>query len=549
MSDQASASPDVLIVGAGPSGMITACALLQRGVRVRMVDSLAEPVPYSKALLLWPRTLDVFAELGIAGEVPAKAVRIDTFRYFSDRQQLAGVRFPPELASWALPQRATEDLLRGRLTELGGHVERGVRLLALDKMDFSGDPANSSAVTAVLEHPDGRVERCATPWLIGADGAGSAVRAQLGLSFAGATYENHWVLADAKIEGRLPANEAHYYQSPAGVLVIVALPGGLFRFFASAKPDNASAVDFALVQRLVDERGPGGIRLLDPEWVSRFRVHRRQADKFQLGRAFLLGDAAHVHSPAGGQGMNTGMQDGHNLAWKLADVIHGRASNALLESYTPERHQIAAQVVRDTDLQTRAWIVRNKLGVATRDAAFRLAHRSGLIRRAYLPVMAGRRIRYAADQSTALLAAPRVCERRGPLLVGSALPASLFATPEQPCNWTLITRGTLAATGLPDHVALRVAGPGLARAFGCSKTAFLLVRPDGFIAARGHVSDFPGLVAWLSALAGQRPVDKPGDEHTVHNGWSTRHRHDHAGSGAGQRPGPPRLSNGDYAGR
>jgi 2-polyprenyl-6-methoxyphenol hydroxylase-like FAD-dependent oxidoreductase len=226
-------TPQVLVVGAGPTGMITACELLRRGVQVRVVDAAPDPVPYSKALLLWPRTIDVLAELGLADEIPRRGIRINAFRYYSSGRELIKVHFKPELASWALPQRSTEDMLRAKLVELGGRIERGVRLLALDRMDFSGDPAHSRGITAILEHPDGHIERYVTPWLVGADGAGSAVRAQLGLGFSGSTYASHFLLADAHIEGSLADDEAHYYQSPDGVLVIVALPNGIFRFFAS----------------------------------------------------------------------------------------------------------------------------------------------------------------------------------------------------------------------------------------------------------------------------------------------------------------------------
>jgi choline dehydrogenase-like flavoprotein len=140
-------TPQVLVIGAGPTGMITACELLRRGVQVRVVDAAPDPVPYCKALLLWPRTIDVLAELGLADEVPRRGIRINAFRYYSSGRELIKVHFKPELASWALPQRSTEDMLRAKLVELGGRIERGVRLLALDRMDFSGDPAHSSGIT------------------------------------------------------------------------------------------------------------------------------------------------------------------------------------------------------------------------------------------------------------------------------------------------------------------------------------------------------------------------------------------------------------------
>jgi 3-(3-hydroxy-phenyl)propionate hydroxylase len=391
-------------------------------------------------------------------------------------------------------------MLRERLLTLGGRVENGVRLLAFDGLDYSGDPARTDGVTAILEHADGRVERTTTAWVVGADGAGSAVRAQLGIPFAGATYPNHFVLGDAYLaEGDLATDEAHYFQSRRGVLVVVALPGGLFRFFASVAAAPGQ-VELADVQRLVDERGPGGLRLRDPEWTSAFRVHRRQAESFQLGRAFLVGDAAHVHSPAGGQGLNTGLQDAHNLAWKLADVVHGRAGYELLESYTPERHGVARAVLRDTDIQTRAWMTQHGGLVAARDVALRLAHRSGLIERAYLPTMAGRRLRYRAADSTALLA-PERGEDRGVLRVGTALTPALASElgrpAAEPATWPLVHAGAAAPVPVPAGVADAVA-PALAGLPGCRRSAFVLVRPDGVVAARGRSEHAAHLREWLA---------------------------------------------------
>jgi 3-(3-hydroxy-phenyl)propionate hydroxylase len=505
--DGALEGADVLVVGGGPTGLLMACELINRGVSVRVVERAPAPVPYSKALLLWPRTMDVLAGLGLAGEAERRSIRINAFRYYSEGRELVDIRFPTDLASRALPQASTEDMLRGAVTDLGGEVERGVRLLALDRFDFSGDPANSQDVTAILEHPDGHVERSSHRWVVGCDGAGSTVRAQLGIAFSGSTYPSHFVLADAYVDGQLAPDEAHYFQSTRGVLVVVALPGGLYRFFASVARPPETEVDVDFVQRLVDERGPGGLRLRDPQWCSGFRVHCRQAETFQLGRAFLVGDAAHVHSPAGGQGLNTGLQDAHNLAWKLAEVIDGRAPYELLDSYTPERQPVARKVLRDTDVQTRAWTVRAPALVTARDMAFRLAHRTGLIERAYLPVMAGRRLRYDAASSTALCE-PAPGEDRGALRTGTPVTPDLARSLRLPASrtdgWRVLNaagRPVLGVPGVPELPA-----PSLRDLPGCSRTDFLVIRPDGIVAARGRVDDAARARDRLAELTAAQPV-------------------------------------------
>lgn len=363
----------VLVVGAGPSGLVAACELLRRGVAVRLVDAAPEPAPYSKALLIWPPTLRVLAGLGVRAQVERAALPIRAFRYFSAGRPLATLRFPDGLAPLCLPQRETERILTDRLHQLGGAIDRGVALAAVD---------HTGATTLI--RPDGRPEHVRPQWVIGADGAHSTVRKRLGLRLAGSTHAESYLVVDAAATGPLPHAEAHYHQSPGGALVIVALPGGRYRFFANARPGET-------MDRIVADRGPAGVRLAPAEWTSVFRVHRRICTRFQRGRVFLVGDAAHVHSPAGGQGLNTGIQDAHHLAAAMAAVAHGRAGTQLLESYTRRRRPVVQRVVRDADLQNRLWLLRGRTAITARDVAVRLADRAGLLRR-YARVLANRSV-------------------------------------------------------------------------------------------------------------------------------------------------------------
>ncbi|MDT0306692.1 FAD-dependent monooxygenase [Streptomyces sp. DSM 44917] len=519
---------DVLVVGGGPTGMMLGCELLRRGIRVRIIDRAPEPSPFPKALLVWPRSMDLFQDLGILGELRKAGLDINAFSYFSDRQHLATFDFPEPLVPVCLPQNETERILRTRLAELGGTVERGVRLLTFDRMDYSGSIDRTDGVTAVLEHADGRIERAHAPFVAGTDGAGSAVRAQLGTGFSGSTYETAFALVDCHIDGELPVDQALYYQSPAGALVIVALPDNVFRFFCSLPPGES--VSMEKMQRVVDERGPRGVRLKDPVWESVFRVHARHANDFQLGRVFIAGDAAHVHSPAGGQGLNTGLQDAHNLAWKLAAVIRGEAPSDLLLSYGPERSAVAKRVVRDTDIQTRAWMVKRPGEVVVRNAAFQLAERAGFAR-FYAPVMAGRRIAYPVVRDTQRPGGRTACRLLGRLpgrlQIGAVFPRELavphgIAGPDaDPGRWTLaaVDRGPASSwrkaleTVAGDYPQVRLTGLAAAptrRLTGCAREGYYLIRPDGHIAAHGHLGDLPRLRKELTTVLGEpRPLANP----------------------------------------
>jgi len=515
----AAADVDVLVVGAGPTGLLAACELLRRGVRVRLIDRAPEPMRVPKALSLWPRALDILDDLGVGEGIRDSSHRIDAFTYYSAGRRIASFRFPPELASRILPQPETERLLTERLHALGGKAERGVRLLCLDDVDYSGRIDVTDGVTAVLEHADGGIERTRVPFLIGADGAGSAVRGQIGSGFRGATYETAFALVDARIDGELPTHEICYYQTPAGTLVIVPAPGAVYRFL-SVVPGGQGEASVPTMQRILDERGPAGIRIAEPVWQTVFRVHARHATDFQRGRVFIMGDAAHVHSPAGGQGMNNGLQDAHNLAWKLAAVINGDSPASLLDGYGRERAEATRRIVRDTDLQTRAWGVRGRARVLARDAAFRTLDRSGLMVRGYAPIMAGRRLAYPPVRETQWPSGLPVCRLRN-RLPGGALPGgavfprrlalrygvsgpdvdpsvwtvAVLPPPSTAAYWTAEV-GRLCA-GFPGTRVVRIGPRDAPEVCGCGKPGYYLVRPDGHVSAHGHAHDLDRLDAEL----------------------------------------------------
>ncbi|WP_424890640.1 FAD-dependent monooxygenase [Streptomyces sp. XH2] len=492
------AGPPVLVTGAGPTGLLAACELLRRGVPVRLVDQATDPAPTPRALSLWPRALAILDDLGIGDDVRAASVRIDGYRYFTGGRPLASFAFPAWCAARNLPQYETEALLTRRLHELGGTVERGVRLVDLAPED--------GGVAVALRHAGGRTERARTPYLLGADGARSTVRERLGTGFAGSTYPMTFAVLDTRVGGSgLPPGEILYYQAPSGTLVIVPMPGGVFRIL-TALPEGEPVPGAAGMQGLLDARGPRGVRITEPVHHAVFRVHARRAAVLRRGRVFLLGDAAHVHSPAGGQGMNNGLQDAHNLAWKLAAVLHGDSPASLLDGYEAEREEATRRIVRDTDLQTRAWMADGRLRVAARDAAFRLLDRTGAVTRFYAPVMAGHRLAYRSQRRTQGPARPCGGVRAGELfprglVEGAGWGLLLAVRPGAGEAWA--DEATAMAKGRrgvhPARVALPTAAPG------CRRPGYYLIRPDGHVAAHGHARDLPRLHDELRHATTARP--------------------------------------------
>ncbi len=387
MCDTSDLTTDVLIVGAGPVGLTAACELMRHGVRCRVIDSDGGPTPAneSRALAVWARTLEVFRNVGVIGRALDLGKRLRAANVRKGNQRLARIGLDledtetdtPYPFTLSLPQGETERVLIGRL---GGH---GTEVAW--RTTLTGFTQDDGGVTAALAGPDGRVETLRARWLVGCDGARSAVRHHLGLRFEGAEYEERFLLADLRIGWGLPGDEVHVWLSAdGGGVAAIPLPGeGRWRLI-----DATGAVETDDPGRVVDrfrdfvraEVGPDAV-VTDPAWASSFRVHRRVVDRLRVSRVFLAGDAAHIHSPVGGQGMNTGIQDAYNLAWKLALACRGRAGEALLDSYQAERHPVAEQVLRGTDMATRLLTLKGTLPRSLRDHLLRLVAGLGFARR------------------------------------------------------------------------------------------------------------------------------------------------------------------------
>jgi 2-polyprenyl-6-methoxyphenol hydroxylase-like FAD-dependent oxidoreductase len=370
---------DVLVVGAGPTGLTLATALARAGVRCRIIDAAPQPAAESRALAIHAGTLQAMERLGLAEAILARGIAAPGVKIHVDGANLdiPFDRLPSRYAFiLTLPQSDTEGLLIGRLTAAGVVVERPVSFV--DLLD-DGD-----AVTATLRIGD-RQERVRARWLVACDGAGSRVRHVLGLPFVGRAYDETFWLADVRVRWPYASDVLHIFLGAHGLLFTAPLPGERQRIIVTPRQTAAvqsrgEGLRLADVQALVDEAAPG-TRLDDPAWLSTFHVSRRVVPRFRVGRVFLAGDAAHVHSPAGGQGMNTGIQDAENLAWKLALVVRGAADPSLLDSYHAERYPVARGVVRVTDRLTRAALLHAPLLRAARNLVMRVLLRRPSVQR------------------------------------------------------------------------------------------------------------------------------------------------------------------------
>ncbi|TYB47379.1 FAD-dependent oxidoreductase [Nonomuraea sp. PA05] len=336
---------DVLIVGAGPTGLTLAVDLARRGVTCRVVERAPEPSGGSKGKGLQPRTQEVFDDLGVIAPILAAATPYPPLRIRVGRVPIWQARMHKRTAATDAvpyptvmmhPQWRTEAVLRERLAELGGKVEQGVALTAFEQ--------DAHMVTARLGSGESVVR---ARYLVAADGGRSTVRKALGIPFTGETREEQRsALADVRVEG-LGREHIHVWARPGkGMVALYPMAGtDTFQLLASLRPGAEPEQTLTWYQRMFAERSMlRGVRLTELLWSSLYRVNIRLAGRYRSGRVFLAGDAAHVHPPAGGQGLNTGVQDAYNLAWKLARVLAG-APEALLDTYEEERRPIAAGVL------------------------------------------------------------------------------------------------------------------------------------------------------------------------------------------------------------
>ena len=367
-TDTAIATTDVLIAGGGPTGLTLAIVLSRYGISCRIIDREVGDHVHSRGKGIQPRTLEVFDDLGIVDELRGIGTSTGSVRFYTNKQPVGDIRLPdvaprpgiPYPALLIVPQFQTERVLRERLQDFGVTIERGRQLVSFQD---TGD----GVVATVKDIATDETEEIEAAYLVGCDGGRSTVRKQLGLRFDGENHDQYWVLGDMDIAGLGAEVEGHaWFADDNSYLSASKLPAMHgWQVQASVRPDAAGKVEPAsleLFQRLFAERsGLPAVRVSNATWLSNYNVKQRVVDHYRRGRVFVAGDAGHIHSPAGGQGLNTGVQDAYNLGWKLALVLRGKAGSGLLDTYEEERLPVAQGVLEKSDTGNSMFFSTNPL--------------------------------------------------------------------------------------------------------------------------------------------------------------------------------------------
>ena len=474
-----------------------AAELTRFGVSVRIIDKAAKRTDKSKALVMWSRTVELIDRMGCGSTFLASGCRTSNVTVVAGSKRIGSIALDgletPHPYALMIPQSETERLLEQHLDSLGVRIERSVELVKFTE--------TNNQVAASLRLEDGSEESTVSSWLIGCDGAHSTVRHQLGLTFSGRTLKSSWILADVGLRGDSVPGGFEIGWHSDGALAIFLVSPDRYRIIANAgtSRDGATRSDPTLeeVQALLDRRGPGGIVAHDPTWLSSYVINERIVDRYRSGRCFLAGDSAHIHSPAGGQGMNTGIQDACNLAWKLALICRGVCEpEPLLGSYNTERRAVGKRVVSDTGKITALAVLRGAIPQAVRNRVAPLVFNLPPVVKKIAAKMAEISIGYPrsplTEPSLQFFGGPipgsRAPIREGEAPVGSGdLPRFiLFASPDD--------QSAALCEGYPDLL-----DPTFPKPFRVG--GMWLVRPDGYVALVARQGDWRSVERYLRLLS------------------------------------------------
>lgn len=489
-------SEDVIVVGGGPTGLFLAGELARAGVGCRVLERRASRTEESRALGLHARSLEVLDLRGVVDEFLARGNPISRVRLSLGQALVDFGRLDTRFGHMQiLPQSTTEEILERRARDLGATLERGVRVVGVHP---EGDEVIVESVDS-----DGNPREDRARWVVGCDGSNSAVRESQGIPFTGKTYPYTIMVADVRLADA-PSDPLMIHVGGHGLVVSTDFGNGWFRLGVidrtkewSDDPVTMDEVRTTLASLFGRDLGPS-----DPLWTSRFRIQERQAETYRTGRVLLAGDAAHVHSPLGGQGLNLGLQDAMNLGWKLAAVVAGKAPETLLDTYPNERRRISQQVIKATDIATR--MMTSPLPPAR------------ILRRAMVPRVLGRDRGHdlAAGHLSGIYASyPRRRRPGGDRLVGRRLPdfpvdgergrTSLFPLLREG-GFVFVdqTGGELAPECEPWEDRVSVVTGRVERPAALAATDGVLSRPDGYCAWAGSRDDVAGLRAALRSWCG-----------------------------------------------
>jgi 2-polyprenyl-6-methoxyphenol hydroxylase-like FAD-dependent oxidoreductase len=516
-------TPEAVVVGAGPVGLVAACELARRGIRVRVIDKLAEPTTESRAIAIHSRSLDMFDRMGIIDRLVATGVKSTGMKMYSNGEELFHVEFDGVDSAFPFslltPQTETERVLLERLTSLGVVVDRGAELTDLTQDD--------DGVRLTVRHSDGTAETVATPWVIGADGSHSAVRHLVGTKLKGSFKGERFILGDCDADTDLDHESMYTMFAPEGPVLVMPMRHGRARIMAEIHDAPGTALNLQPtqddLQRILDDR-VGGITITRSHWLTCFEIHHGQVPAYRHGRVFLAGDAAHIHSPAGGQGMNTGMQDAFNLVWKLVATIRGDGGQALLDSYHVERYPVAERVIGFSNTLTKAATLRGGARVvrnaimkvvgnipAVGDKLATIVEEIGIgyqgspavldRRPRHADVVAGQHLPHPADPGLQKQLG-RVCsaEHAGHTVLTVAAPDGQ-APAAGPAGQVQVLI-TSDDTPVGGYDAVIVDPDGLvAKRYGLRSGGRVVVRPDGYIGAVTALDDPAGVADYFALIA------------------------------------------------
>lgn len=522
---------DVLIVGAGPTGLVAAIEALRHGLSMRIVDLNERRSPHSKALVLHSRSLEVLDDLGCVTQVLEAGREFRALNIMSGGDALGRIEF--RALSWddapypmwlTIEQSETERCLEERLEALGGKVERKTSLRALKEVQ--------AGLEAELVLPDGSVEVCRAAWLVGCDGARSDVRRCVQVPLEGEGTGEVFMLADVALESPLVDGEGYNLLSAEGVLLIVPMktPGRvrLIAHLPKVQPEERPVIDLPMLQQLMDARTGLRTTVSSLGWTSVFSPKHFMATSLRAGRVFLAGDAAHIHSPVGGQGLNTGIQDAYNLIWKLALVHRGRAASALLDTYEAERHPVGRRMISGVRRATRGLTLRKAVARWLRDRIAGLMLRFPRVRNLMGAQLGMMLLRYppslaaitgggmrAAQQARSPELTRRLRGAHHTLLLFDGLAEALTQTEVETA--TTLARTYAASEVEVIHVRKTSTSPAahlldpdgvIHRAFEADRALAVWIRPDKYVGFRGDPRATGPLVAWLRDLF-PVPQEKP----------------------------------------